>query len=398
MNVAHIFSGNPHSGAASGAINLCKGLIDEGLNLKLFNDQFNFFIENKEIKFALNKLKFVKSVYYNSLDRLFFFGKKKIKLSSGILKNSSLNINELNKFDIVHLHWINNGFFDLNNLSKIDVPIIWTVRDMWPFTGGCHYTAGCEKFFTECKNCPNFSSYITNFDSINKVFERKKKIFDSVEINFVTISKWLTNELKKSELLKTKKVTQIYNCIDYDVFTPKNILHARKNFSLPAEKFIILIGSQKLNDKFKDNLKILDILKNLDEKFQIVTFGKNKIKDKRIINLGYIKEKNILSDLYSAANIFLTFSKQEAFGKTIVESLRCGTPVVSNFNFSSGEIITHKKNGYLVRNDNYLEAINWIKENLNKNRDNFNIKIENNFSISNISKKYIELYKKLLKK
>ena len=86
------------------------------------------------------------------------------------------------------------------------------------------------------------------------------------------------------------------NCIDYDVFTPKNIL-PRKNFSLPAEKFIILIGSQKLNDKFKDNLKILDILKIFDKNSKLITFGKYKLKIKGLLMLDMYKRKNILSDL-----------------------------------------------------------------------------------------------------
>lgn len=397
MKVAHIFSGEPNSGAASGTMNLCQGLVDKGLNIKLFNDQYNFSIEEKKISFVKDKIKLLKSSYYNVLDRLFFFGKKKIKLSSGILRNPTLDINELNNFDLIHLHWVNNGFFDINNLFKIKVPIIWTIRDMWPFTGGCHYTTGCEKFIGECKNCPNFKSYISNYDPINKVYINKQRIFDSVELNLVPISRWLSSELKKSSLLKNKKISQIYNCVDYDLFYPQDMFSTRQKLSLPSDKFIILIGSQKINDKLKDNFRILEILKNLDEKYQIVAFGKNPIDNKKITNFGFIKEKNKLRELYSSANVFLSFSKQEAFGKTLVESLRCGTPVISNFNFSSEEIISHKENGYIVKDNNFLEGINWIERNLNKQHKKIEIKIKEDFSIQNISQKYFELYEKILR-
>ncbi len=397
MKVAHIFSGDPNSGAAIGTINLCQGLIDKGLNLKLFNDQFNFFIKEKKISFTREKKKFLKSSYYNALDRLFFFGKKKIKFSSGILRNPTLDIDELNNFDLIHLHWINNGFFEINNLLNIKVPIIWTIRDMWPFTGGCHYTIGCEKFMLECENCPNFKSYIPNFDPINKVYTNKKKIFDLVDLNLVPISKWLSNEIKKSNLMNNQAIFQIYNCVDYNLFYQEDMSLARQKLSLPKDKIIILIGSQNIKDKLKNNLKLLKIIKDLDERYQIVSFGKNPFENKKIIHFGFVKEKKIMRELYSSANMFLTFSKQEAFGKTLVESLRCGTPVVSNYNFSSEEIISHKENGYIVRNDNFLDGINWVERNLNKQKKKIEIKIKENFSIQYISQKYFELYEKIIR-
>ena len=128
-----------------------------------------------------------------------------------------------------------------------------------------------------------------------------------------------------------------------------------------------------------------------------MAFGKNPIDNKKITNFGFIKEKNKLRELYSSANVFLSFSKQEAFGKTLVESLRCGTPVISNFNFSSEEIISHKENGYIVKDNNFLEGINWIERNLNKQHKKIEIKIKEDFSIQNISQKYFELYEKILR-
>ena len=155
-------------------------------------------------------------------------------------------------------------------------------------------------------------------------FIQIKKIFDLVDLNLVPISKWLSNEIKKSNLMNNQAIFQIYNCVDYNSFYQEDMSLARQKLSLPKDKIIILIGSQNIKDKLKNNLKLLKIIKDLDERYQIVSFGKNPFENKKIIHFGFVKEKKIMRELYSSANMFLTFSKQEAF-KTLVESLRWNT-------------------------------------------------------------------------
>ena len=118
MKVVHFFSGNPNSGAASGALNLLSGLVNKNLEIKIFNDKFDFYIEKKKIYYKPNNYKKLKSFLFNVLDRLSFLSiSKKVKFSNGFIGKLPLSIDEINKFDILHLHWINNGYFDLNNLD-----------------------------------------------------------------------------------------------------------------------------------------------------------------------------------------------------------------------------------------------------------------------------------------
>ena len=147
-----------------------------------------------------------------------------------------------------------------------------------------------EKFIGECKNCPNFKSYISNYDPINKVYINKQRIFDSVELNLVPISRWLSSELKVV-YLRIKNFFKFIIVLIMIYFILKICFQLRQKLSLPSDKFIILIGSQKINDKLKDNFRILETLKNLDEKYQIVSFGKNPIDNKKIINFGFHKRK-----------------------------------------------------------------------------------------------------------
>ncbi len=393
MRIAHFFSGNPTSGAASGTLNLCKGLINENVNIEIFNDKFDFFIKDKKILYKKNYFKNFFSIINNIYDRSTFLSyKKNIKFSNGMTGSVPISIKEINKFDILHLHWVNNGFFNLKYLKYIKIPIVWTIRDMWPFTGGCHYTLGCEKFYKECESCPSVKTLYLFNDKINSIFKKKKNILFDKEIHLVPISKWLEEELKKSFIFKNKKITQIYNAIDDENFYPENINDSRDTLGLPQDKFIILIGSQELNDRLKDNHKILEIIKNLDNEFFFISFGSKSNFFKGIKNFGYIKDKNKLRKIYSAANLFISFSKQEAFGKTLGESIMCNTPVLAKNNNSSSEIVKNKKNGIIVENDDYIEGINWIKENLDKSKKSFSLQLFNNFKINHISKQYLELY------
>lgn len=399
MRIAHFFSGNPNSGAASGALNLCKGILKHGLTIKIFNDVFDFKIENKSIFFKKKKFyQRINSYKNNLIDRSIFFPiEKKIKFSSGII-GEKINYSQINnEFDVVHFHWINNGFIDIRNFSKITRPIVWTIRDMWPFTGGCHYTLGCNKFTQTCEKCPNIKSYFPKIDQVNKYFKLKKNTFDNLNLHIVPISKWLEKEIVKSKILKNHKITQIYNCIDDEFFFPENMQSARKELNLPLNKIIVLIGSQNLNDDIKDNQEILKLIHQDFKKYYFISFGKNSENFKNFKNYGFIEDKNKLRKIYSASNVFVSLAKQEAFGKVIVESLMCNTPVLAKQNDSNSEMIYHLKNGYIFnQNKNFKDGMEWIITNLNKNNIINKKLIDERFELSLISKHYINLYKKIL--
>lgn len=397
MKVVHFFSGNPNSGAASGALNLLSGLVNENLELEIINDKFDFYIKKKKIYYKPNNNKKLKSFLFNVFDRLSFLSlSKKVKFSNGFIGKLPLSIDEINKFDILHLHWINNGFFNLNYLAEIQIPIVWTIRDMWPLTGGCHYSLDCKKFYEECKKCPSIRYLKLGEDKIQNLFLKKNTVFKNKNINFVSISKWLENEMKKSKLLKGKKIFQIYNSVDDKNFFPENLEEARKELNLPNNKFIILIGSQNFNDEIKNNNKIEEIIKKLDDKFLIISFGNVKKKIRGVKNFGFIKDKKTLRKIYSSANLFISFTRQEAFGKTIVESIMCNTPVLAKDNLSNSEIINHKLNGFLIKDNDYVEGIHWIRKNFDFYKNYLQLKISNNYTISHISSEYFKLYQNII--
>ena len=131
--------------------------------------------------------------------------------------------------------------------------------------------------------------------------------------------------------------------------------------------------------------------------YYFVSFGRNFRNFRNFRNYGYIEDKNKLRNIYSASNVFVSLSKQEAFGKVLAESLMCNTPVLAKQNSSNSEIISHLKNGFIFKkNENFKSGMEWIIANLNKDNINNNKLIDERFKLNVISNDYINLYKKIL--
>lgn len=318
--------------------------------------------------------------------------------------------------DIINLHWINGGFLSLNSLvklSQLNKPIVWTLHDMWAFTGGCHYNSDCFKFQTQCFDCPSLLFKSEN-DLSYKIFNGKKKIFADLKPTIVTCSKWLAKEASQSALLNDKKVIVIPNSIDLNVYTPINKIESRQKINLPIDKKLILIGAMNLKDYRKGfNYLVLalnllaDSNKEISDKFEMVVFGKL---DKNVTNqiplkinqLGKLKNEEEIVMAYNAADIYVAPSLQDNLPNTIMEAMACGVPVVA-FNVGGiPDLIDDGVNGILVElksSEDLAKAIEKIllNENLSKK---FSIaarqKILNDFDQKIVAAKYYELYKSIL--
>lgn len=89
--------------------------------------------------------------------------------------------------DVLHLNWMGGGFLDVGNIADFDRPIVWTLHDMWPFTGGCHYTADCDGFESSCGSCPSLNSSRT-FDLSKATWWWKRRTFRNADITVVSPS------------------------------------------------------------------------------------------------------------------------------------------------------------------------------------------------------------------
>jgi len=252
-------------------------------------------------------------------------------------ENGAAVVDQLPPSDIVNLHWV-SGFLDYQFFVPRVVenrPVVWTLHDMNPFTGGCHYDQGCGRYTDCCGACPQLGSNVPN-DLSRQIWMRKRKVFDEIEHNqlhFVTPSRWLALEAKQSSLLNGFPVTVIPNSLDTDDFVPCDQEIARKALGIPVDARVLLFVAQNVNNQRKGFPYLVEALKRVSavKDFRLVSIGSGALEiDERIqhIHLGNIESDRLLSLIYSAASCLLNVSLQDNLPNTIMESMACGTPAV----------------------------------------------------------------------
>ncbi len=315
--------------------------------------------------------------------------------------------------DIVHLHWVNFGFLSVNSLRqlfKTNKPIVWTLHDMWAFTGGCHHSGTCQNYQISCGNCVQFLKNLSDDDLSNQVWQRKKEAFEGANLTIVTCSDWLGQRAKQSSLFKNLRVETIPNPIDIELFSPIPKSEARTQLGLDPSKNYVLFAAMRVSAVgkgflyFKEALEILQ-KQNLDNT-ELLIFGQSAGLESenlpfKINALGYLDSPNKIAMAYAAASMFVIPSLEENLPNTIMESLACGTPVVGFEVGGIPEMIDHQQNGYLATYksaDSLAEGINWILQNTDYQKlcDNARQKVVDNYSESVVAKRYVALYESLI--
>jgi glycosyltransferase involved in cell wall biosynthesis len=407
MKILHICSNDTSGGAARAAYRLHTGLRKSGIDSYML-------VQDKKSddpyvigpKTSIQRGKAMVRKGLASLPLSMYPNRKKASWSYPWLPdNLHKTINDINP-DIVNLHWINNGFMNINNLPKINAPIVWTLHDMWPFTGGCHYAGDCKKYTEGCSNCPQLECKRKR-DLSYKGFKKKQKIYSKVDLNIVVLCKWMERCVKESILLSDTNITRIPNGLDSDMFRPieKNI--ARDILGLPKDRKIVLFGAMNsTSDKrkgFKYLKEALEYLSKKEKDLLLVVFGSSHDKDIEKLPfqtkfLGRLGDDQTLALAYSSANVFVAPSKEENLANTILESFACGTPCVSFDIGGFPDMIEHKVNGYLAKHFDIKDLASGIEYCLS--RDDLGIKgrekVMKEYSLEVQAKRYVEFYKSLL--
>lgn len=306
--------------------------------------------------------------------------------------------------DVIHIHWVQNSYVTLNTLKKLQLlnkPIIWTLHDMWAFTGGCHYNIDCRKFETSCQACPQLTN--TSVIDFSKLTFNKKAEVIKKEIQIVCPSNWLAEEAKQSSLLKNNKVEVIPYNIDFDLFKPIEKNLARKEFGISEDKKIILFVSMNLEDErkgfkwFKEAiLNLENSILNWTDTHEILAIGRHsetKHFNTKIHYTGRLSNTEMISKAYAAADVFVAPSEQDNLPNTVIESLACGTPIVA-FNIGGmPDMIDHKQNGYLAEFKNTQELMQGIVYCMNNDLSiAAREKALLSFQSKNVSDAYVALY------
>jgi len=346
-------------------------------------------------------LNYIPVLFYRNRTRTFF--SPSVELFSNIVQR----INDINP-DIVHFHWVCGGMLRIEDVAKIKAPIVWSLHDMWSFTGGCHYDEGCGGYKKNCGSCKVLRS--TNpHDLSYKILKRKQKSFSDIEnLSVVGLSKWLAACASESSLFKNRNIINLPNPIDTEIFSPVCQRSARASLSLPQDKKLILFGALKAtSDPRKGFCEIFKALSKLEcTDVEIVVFGSQGPKESQGFKykthyLGHLNDDASLRSLYSASDVMVVPSLQENLSNAIMESMACGTPVVGFDIGGNGDMIQHQESGYLATpfdSNDLARGLEWVLNHVNykelsqKARD----KVLYSFESTHVANHYVSLYKEIL--
>lgn len=311
--------------------------------------------------------------------------------------------------DVVHLHWITAGMIRLEDLDRIKKPMVWSLHDMWAYTGGCHYDEGCDRWRTNCGACPILGSSKEK-DLSDKVFRRKLNVYAKLKerITIIGLSDWMAQSARDSTLLRDFRVEQLPNGIDISVFKPIDRMEAKRILGLPTDKPLILFGAVNATaDPRKGFPHLSAALQALPKgSVELAVFGASRPEQAPELGhpihyLGRFHDDISLCVLYNAADVTVVPSLQENLSNTIVESLACGTPVAAFAIGGNGEMISDGYNGALVPAFDPQALAKGIMDIVAGTqraamRSNSRHMAMERFELSSVSKRYQELYRKVI--
>jgi glycosyltransferase involved in cell wall biosynthesis len=278
--------------------------------------------------------------------------------------------------DIINLHWVCNGFLRIETLPKFEKPLVWTLHDMWPFTGGCHYNQGCEKYQESCGSCPQLDSNKAA-DLSRQVWQRKSKAWKNLNLTIVSPSKWLAECAQASSLFQDLRIELIPYSLDVQKYQPIDRTLARNILGLPQDKQIVLFGAiGATSDPRKGFHLLLPALQKIgqssawQDKLELAIFGASQpiyIPDYgfRTHYLGRLGDDISLALVYAAADVFVAPSIQDNLPNTVMEALSCGIPSVTFKIGGMPDMIEHEQTGYLATPfevEDLAKGITWVLE------------------------------------
>jgi glycosyltransferase involved in cell wall biosynthesis len=254
--------------------------------------------------------------------------------------------------DIVHLHWICGGCLRVEDLGRLDYPVVWRLADMWPMAGAEHYL-GNDLRYRQGYRRDNRPPGEKGIDLNRWVWERKKKAYAQIgNLTIVAPSRWLAACARASVLLGDRRIEVIPTGQDIETFRPLPKHFARELLRLPTNAKFIMAASMGLDDPRKGVSLLLEALESLrGHGYELLLLG-----DKPASNsfplptrwLGKFNDDVALALAYSAADVFVAPSIEENLANTVIEAMACGIPCVAFDIGGMPDIIHHEKNGYLA--------------------------------------------------
>ncbi|MCU0566342.1 MAG: glycosyltransferase family 4 protein [Oculatellaceae cyanobacterium Prado106] len=313
--------------------------------------------------------------------------------------------------DLVNLHWIGGGFVQIETLAKLRSPLVWSLHDMWTFTGGCHYSGECDRYTQSCGACPLLPQQNAQ-DLTRWIWQRKAKAWKNTNLTLVALSHWLADCARKSSLLQNHRIELIPNGLDTETYRPIAKSFARELLKLPADKQLILFSSIKATSEKRKGFHLLQpALQSLaqagwQDQLELVVLGADAPEHPPDMGfkthyLGTLKDDLSLAMAYSAVDVAVLPSSEDNLPNVVMEALACGTPAVGFEIGGLPDLIEHQRNGYLAKPfqiADLAQGIAWVLESSRHANlcQRAREKTEQEFTLALQAKRYEQLYGDLL--
>ncbi len=315
--------------------------------------------------------------------------------------------------DVIHLHWIGAGLVPIRALPAFKRPLVWTLHDMWAFTGGCHQAIDCTHYQQSCGDCPQLGSDRER-DLSRRAWGQKHKHWRRLDLTVVALSRWLADCARQSALFGDRRIEVIPNGIDTSRYRPHEQALARQVLGLPADRQLILFGAMhSTSDPLKGFSHLQDALRSLaqsavKDRPHLVVFGASEPADRPDFGfpatyVGSLHDDLSLALLYSAADVFVAPSRQDNFPNTVLEALACGVPCVAFDIGGMPDLIAQQQTGYLARpfdEDDLARGIAWVLEDEPRRRalaEAARRKVEREYELALVARRYEALYREVLR-
>lgn len=353
MKILQLLSGQIASGAGRGALALYRGLRARGVDTRILGRL------EKVLPLDVDGYRFSRWDWLKTgiLNRLYLKGLHDRHGQPDVLFHPISNGHDPRQHplfdwaDLVHVQWAQAAMLGPDfwrAVPAISRPLIFTLRDMWLFTGGCHFSGACIGYQKHCTDCPILVGASDEVTTSDLAFKRR---FTSQADGFVAISKHVAKMARASTVLRDADIRIIPNSVNVAQFNPADKIAMRRSLGLPEDRFIIGFGAMHLSETRKGSLIIQQIMKDLanDAGVHWAIFGQDPFPlPDNASWTGAIEDDTVLSSIYAACDLFVMPSLQETFGKTTAEALSTGIPVLAFKNTPAEEIIQHGKTGWVV--------------------------------------------------
>jgi glycosyltransferase involved in cell wall biosynthesis len=259
--------------------------------------------------------------------------------------------------DVLHLHWVADWLDSafLKSLAALHCPIIWTLHDLRPISGGCHFPAGCREWLKSCNACPQLADPIGS--TIARCFTNQKSAVEAIQPIFVAPSRWLYDACRTSQIGRTSRVELIPYGVDHHFFAPGDKIAARRMWNLPLDCRIFLIVAQQISEKRKGYQETITAWKHILQSSRshpaptLLCVGETVQELENlpgVVELGFLRDANHIRSVYQAADVFVSPAHEDNLPNVVLEAMASGLPVLASNTGGLPDLVEDGRGGRLL--------------------------------------------------